>query len=156
MKNILKIQSKRNLYYSILIIIILGLILFTLSGCTEVEEDPVYVNEEYGFSIEFPESWSGEFEINPYDKGLVISSEVNNIGTLGYIHKYTTIEWKELNNGEDLPVPYQILEENPETIILLIYPGDVNYDLDDENSVKKYEEMTRDLKEENFTFQYKE
>ena len=145
--------SKKNPYYLVLIMIFLGLITVTISACTKTEEDSLYVNEDYAFSIEFPESWSGEFEINPYDKGLIISSEINKIGTLAYIHKYTIAEWEDLNRDEDIPVPYQILEENPEFIILLIYPGDVNYELEDEKSVKRYKEMTSDLEKENFNFQ---
>ena len=43
--------------------------------------------------------------------------------------------------------------KNKEEIFALIYPGDVNYDLENENSVKIYEEMTSDLQEENFTFE---
>ena len=127
--------------------------IFILSGCSKTDGSSEYINQEYGFSMNFPESWSEEFEINPYDYGLIISSEVNDITTLAYIHNYTIPEWEELNNGTDLPVPYQILEENKEEVFTLIYPGDVNYDIENEKSVKKYEEMILDLQEGNFTFE---
>ena len=80
-------------------------------------------------------------------------NNLNDITTLAYIHKYTVQEWEQLNYGKDIPVPYQILEENTEEIFALIYPGDVNYDLENEKSVKRYEEMIKDLQEENFTFE---
>lgn len=118
----------------------------------ESEVKVTYVNDEYGFSMDFPESWYGEFEVNPYEYGLIISSKSNSIETLAYIQNHTIQEWKELNYGDDIPVPYQVLEENKEEVFVLVYPGDVNYDIENENSVKKYEEMTKDLQEGNFTF----
>lgn len=145
--------KKRKLSVFLVMIVIFSFITFTLSGCSKTEGSSKYVNEEYGFNMEFPESWSGEFEIKPYDYGLIISSELNNITTLAYIHQYTIKEWKELNYGTDLPVPYQILEENNEEAFVLIYPGDVNYDIKNKKSVKKYEEMILDLQDENFTFE---
>lgn len=137
----------------IFVLLFIVLTLFLVIGCSKTENSSEYVNEEYGFSMKFPDSWSGEFEINPYDYGLIISSEINDITTLAYIQKYTVQEWKELNFGDSIPARYQILEENKEEVFVLIYPGDVNYDIENEKSVKKYEEMILDLREENFTFE---
>lgn len=145
--------KKRKISVLLVMIVVFSFITFTLSGCSKTRDSSLYVNDEYGFNMEFPESWDGEFEINPYDYGLIISSELNDITTLAYIHKYTVQEWEELNYGKDIPVSYQILEENTEEIFALIYPGDVNYDLENDKSVKRYEEMTSDLQEENFTFE---
>ena len=146
---------------SILLVMLIIVSMF-LTACGPIENNTinnkktgkgsVYVNEEYGFYIEFPESWEGGYEIKPDDNGLIISSEVNNITTLAYIHKYTTQEWEELNNGEDLPIEYQILGEDTAAVFVLIFPGDVNYDVGNEKSVQRYEEMVFDLKTENFTF----
>ena len=144
--------KKRKISFLLVMLVVFSIITFALSGCSKTKGSSKYVNEAYGFSMEFPESWSGEFEIKPYEYGLIISSELNDITTLAYIHQYTIKEWKELNYGTDLPVPYQILEENKEEAYVLIYPGDVNYDIENEKSVKKYEEMILDLQEENFTF----
>ncbi len=145
--------KKRKILFLLVMLITFSIIPFALPGCSKTEDSATYINDEYGFSMEFPESWDGEFEINPYDYGLIISSEINDITTLAYIHKYTVQEWEQLNYGKDIPVPYQILEENTEEIFALIYPGDVNYDLENEKSVKRYEEMIKDLQEENFTFE---
>lgn len=145
--------KKRKISVLLVMLVVFSFITFTLSGCSKTRDSSLYVNDEYGFNMEFPESWDGEFEINPYDYGLIISSELNDITTLAYIHKYTVQEWEELNYGKDIPVSYQILEENTEEIFALIYPGDVNYDLENDKSVKRYEEMTSDLQEENFTFE---
>lgn len=144
--------KKRKISFLLVVLIVFSIIIFTLSGCSKTESSSKYVDEAYGFIMEFPESWSGEFEIKPYEYGLIISSEFNNITTLAYIHQYTINEWKKLNYGTDLLVPYQILEENNEESYVLIYPGDVNYDIKNKKSVKKYEEMILDLQEENFTF----
>lgn len=146
-------SKKRNLSFIVLMIIVLSLILFSLSGCSKSKNKSLYINDEYGFSMEFPKSWSGEFEVSSYDYGLIISSEANHITTLAYIHKYTIQEWEDLDYGAEIPVPYQILEESSEVVFALIYPGDINYDIGNENSVKKYEEMTTDLQKENFTFE---
>jgi len=132
-------------FFSIMLII-------TLSACPRTKDSLIYVNVEQGFSIEFPESWGGEFEVVPYDHGLIISSEVNNIETLAYIHKYTMEEWQNLSHGSDIPVQFQTLGESSEAIFVLIYPGDVNYNIENEDSVKRNEEMVSDLMEGNFTF----
>lgn len=145
--------KKRKISFLLVMLIAFSVVAFALSGCSKTEDSSEYVNDAYGFRMKFPESWSGEFEINPYDNGLIISSELNDITTLAYIHQYTIKEWKELNYGTDLPVPYQILEENKEEAFVLIYPGDVNHDMKNEKSVKRYEEMILDLQEENFTFE---
>ena len=145
--------KKRKILFLLVMLITFSIIPFALPGCSKTEDSATYINDEYGFSMEFPESWDGEFEINPYDYGLIISSEINDITTLAYIQKYTVQEWKELNFGDSIPARYQILEENKEEVFVLIYPGDVNYDIENEKSVKKYEEMILDLREENFTFE---
>lgn len=144
-------MKKYNLTWSIFLVFLL---IITLSACSKTKDRPIYVNDEYGFSIEFPESWSGEFEVIPYEFGLIITSEVNDIEALAYINKYTIQEWQDLNYGLDIPVQYQVLGENEEVIFILIYPGDVNYNIENEDSVKRNEEMTTDLMEENFTFNW--
>lgn len=144
-------MKKYNLTWIILLVFLLTI---TLSACSKTKDSHIYANDEYGFSIEFPESWSGEFEVVPYEYGLIITSEVNDIETLAYIHKYTIQEWQDLNYGLDIPVQSQVLGENEEVIFVLIYPGDVNYNIENEDSVKRNEEMTTDLMEENFTFNW--
>ena len=144
--------EKRKISFLVAMFLIFSFIPFALSGCSKTKDSAIYVNDEYGFSMEFPKSWSGEFEIHPYDYGLIISSEANDITALAYIQKYTIQEWEDINYGDDIPVLYQILEENTEEVFALIYPGDVNYDIENESSVKRHQEMTTDLEEENFTF----
>ncbi|MSU03223.1 hypothetical protein [Tissierella pigra] len=144
-------MKKYNLTW---IIFLVFLLIVTLSACSETKENLIYTNDEYGFSIEFPESWSGEFEVIPYEYGLAITSQVNDIETLAYIHKYTIQEWQDLNYGLEIPVQHQVLSENEEVVFILIYPGDVNYNIENEDSVKRNEEMTTDLMEENFIFNW--
>lgn len=134
------------------ILVLIFVLIIMLSACSRNKENTIYINNEYEFSIEFPESWSGEFEVVPYEHGLTITSEVNEIDALAYINKYTTQEWKDLNYGLDIPVKFQILGENIESVFILIYPGDVNYNIKSENSIKKYEEMTGNLEDGKFTF----
>lgn len=144
-------MKKYNLTQIILLVLLL---IIALSACSKRKDSHVYANEEYGFSIEFPESWSGEFEVVPYEYGLTITSKVNDIEALAYIHKYTIQEWQDLNNGVDIPVQFQVLGENKEVIFVLIYPGDVNYNIESEDSIRRNKEMTLDLIEENFTFNW--
>lgn len=68
------------------------MLIVTLSPCSKTKDNLIYVNDEQEFSIEFPKNWVGEFEVVPCDHGLIISSEVNDIETLAYIHKYTMEE----------------------------------------------------------------
>ena len=138
-------MKKYNLIWIIILMII-------LSACSITKGNTSYINNDYGFSIEFPESWNGEYEILTYDYGLAISSEVNEIETLAYIHRYTIQEWRDLNYGQDISVQSQVLGVNTEEIFILIYPGDVNYNIENQDSVKRNEEMIADLMEENFTF----
>ena len=83
---------------------------------------------------------------------MIITSEANDIETLAYIHKYIIQEWQDLNYALDIPVQSQVLGENSEAIFVLIYPGDVNYNIENEDSGKRNEEMISDLIEEKFTF----
>src|SRR5690554_4488780 len=114
-------------YYYFIGILSLLLLITTLSACSKTGDSTLYTNDDHGFRIEFPESWAEEFEVLPYDYGLVISSKVNEIETLAYIHTYTIKEWQDLNEGADLPVQSQVIGDNEEEIVVLIYPGDVNY-----------------------------
>lgn len=139
--------------YNLAWIVFLGIMLIaTLSACSKTKDNLIYVNDEQGFSMEFPERWGGEFEVVPYDHGLIISSKVNDIETLAYIHKYTMEEWQNLDYGSDIPLQFQTLGESSEAIFVLIYPGDVNYNIENEDSIKRNEEMVSDLMEGNFIF----
>lgn len=109
--------------------------------------------EEYGFSIIFPSSWDGEFEISKDKDALVISSKINEIESLASIHRYTNVEWKNLNYGLDIPVQYDILSQDLDSVFALLYTSDVSYNLENENSVKKYKEMSNDLKNKHFKFE---
>lgn len=100
----------------------------------------------------FPSSWNGQFEIIKDKDALVISSKINEIEKLGSIHRYTNEEWKNLNHGFDIPVSFEILGQTLKQVFVLVHPSDVNYNLENENSVKKYEEMSNDLSKKNFRF----
>lgn len=50
-------MKKYNLTWITLLVFLL---IVTLSACSKTKDSPIYANDEYGFSIEFPESWSGE------------------------------------------------------------------------------------------------
>lgn len=117
-----------------------------------LEDAFVYTNEEHKYTMSFPKSWEGQFELTQDKNTLVISSKVNEIERLGSIHRYTDLEWKNLNYGYDIPVEYEILNQNSSSIFIITYPSDVSYNLENKNSVKKYEEMSNDLRKKNFTF----
>lgn len=124
----------------------------SLGSFKRLSDKPIYF-DEYGFSITFPSSWDGEFEISKDKNALVISSKINEIESLASIHRYTNTEWKNLNYGSDIPVPYDILSQDSDLVFALLYTSDVNYNLENESSVKKYEDMIKDLKNKNFSFE---
>ena len=78
---------------------------------------------------------------------------LNEIESLASIHRYTNTEWKNLNYGSDIPVAYDILSHDSDLIFALLYTSDVNYNFENESSVKKYKDMTNDLKNKRFTFE---
>ncbi len=122
-----------------------------ISGCSSESPadsaDPVvYENRELGFSIEFPDTWENRYsvEANPdYPSGVIVKTEWG--GTLCFIYKETAEEWKENGEGESIPVEYRVLGENDERVYILYFPSDANYDIEDEEQTRVYQEMREDL-----------
>lgn len=124
----------------------------SLGSFKKLSKGNIYINNDLGFTMKFPESWSGQFEINKVEDALRISSKRNEIINLGTLHKYTTEGWALLDDGEVLPVRYDVLGKTSDYVFVIMHPSDVAYNLNNPNSVKKYEQMSGDLINKNYVF----
>lgn len=111
-----------------------------------------YENKELGFSVEFPSTWKGKYsvELNTADKSsssVVIKTSWG--GILCYIFRDTQEQWKESQQIES-PVDYTLLAENDEFAYILIPASDVQYDVNDEEQAKVYNDMRNSLNEIKF------
>ena len=136
----------RNRFFVIYLIISL---LF-IQGCSVsniANSQRKYENKELGFSIEFPSTWKEKYfvELNTGDKSsssVVITTSWG--GTLCYIFRNTQEEWKEIQQMES-PVDYSLLGENDKYAYILIPASDVQYDINDQEQVKIYNDMRNEL-----------
>lgn len=117
----------------------------SVSNTTDSQEK--YENKELGFSIEFPSTWKDKYsvELNIGDESsssVVITTSWG--GALCYIFRNTQEEWQEMQQMES-PVDYSLLSENDEYAYILIPASDVQYDINDEEQVKVYNDMRDDL-----------
>ncbi len=120
---------------------------FSGSGPDSSGNSVVYMNREMGFSVEFPDTWKNRYKVrvNPGDSSSLVIEVSEWGGTLGFISRETVKEWTESGKGELIPVPYRVLAENSEYVYILYFPSDANYDVEDEEQVDTYQEMTDDL-----------
>lgn len=134
----------------------LVLCLLAFQGCTPKNQNDAaerYVNQELGFSVEFPGTWKDKYtvETNPSDESgssVVVSTTWG--GTLCYVFRYTTEEWAESGYGESIPVEYRVSGKSDHYVYLMLFPGDVQYDPGNEEQVDTYNEMRTDLLSSNF------
>ena len=119
-----------------------------LFGCSPEysNNSEVYEDQKLGFAIEFPSTWENKYtiDVNPQSSSSVVV-ETTWGGILCYIFRKTSEEWVESGKGESIPVEYRVLGENSDYVYLLYFASDVNYNPEDEEQVKTYNEMRDDL-----------
>jgi hypothetical protein len=136
--------------------LVIAVCLSVLCGCRQGQGDTsqVYENKELGFSIEFPSTWKGKYavEANPQSaSGVVVEAEWG--GTLCYIFRETAEEWADSMEEDSIIGEYRVLGENSDSVYVLYFPTDVNYDPEDEEQVETYNEMHDDLYNLNIKFE---
>ena len=119
-----------------------------------------YTNEELGFRIEFPSEWKGKYSVikNPgswdfegeVDNSVMINTTSGWCGTLCYIFRETIEEWNEWGRGENSPVAFRLLAENDKFAYVMRFPGDVQWDTENEEQTKEYYDMINDLENVKF------
>jgi hypothetical protein len=87
--------------------------LTTFAACTPQEADPMtYTNETYGYSLTFPESWTG-FVVTESDSTVYFG--IPGDEELFVVSAYTVEQWEDLQTA-DGPKPSTKLGENTEYI----------------------------------------
>lgn len=112
------------------------------------DESPKYENQDLGFSMEFPNSWSDSYtvEANPGDESSAsVAVYTDWGGRLCSVSRYTLKEWTGSAEGGMIPVEYLILGQNDSYVYTLLFASDVQYDPEDEEQVNTYYEMRNDL-----------
>jgi len=153
-----RVMRKRNI---VIFILIIGCFAYSFSGCSKnqiqgdmtKENGIVYTNDKYGFQITLPESWKDQYVIednNGY--GITLISKINHNqncpGVLGFINIDKAEEFnKDIVQTVELgrKTKTGANGEKTEYVYALYYASDVNYDTENPDAVKTYENMTEDL-----------
>ena len=75
--------------------------------------------------------------------GILVETEWG--GILCFIYREDAEEWKEEAKGDAIPVEYRVLGENDEYVYALYFASDAQYDPEDEERTRIYQEMREDL-----------
>ena len=108
-----------------------------------------YENRDLGFRIEFPDTWESRYRVeadpdNP--SGIIVEmAETEWGGILCFIFKNTKEQWEEAEKNDWINVEYRVLGESGEYVYLMYFPSDVQYNMEDEEETRIYEEMREDL-----------
>lgn len=132
----------------IFIVILIGavaMMLFSLYSVPDEDEtkQTVYRSEEYGFRLLLPDNWEEKFAVakSPYMENSLIFYDVENYranagGVLFTLNLYNAEAWESYQVGG--AAPSRILGEYDGTVYAMFRPGDVNYDLHNEELKKQY------------------
>ena len=105
-----------------------------------------YENRDLGFRIEFPDNWENRYRVEATtdgSSGILVETEWG--GILCFIYREDAEEWKEEAKGDAIPVEYRVLGENDEYVYALYFASDAQYDPEDEEQTRIYQEMREDL-----------
>ena len=105
-----------------------------------------YENRDLGFRIEFPDNWENRYRVEETtdgSSGILVETEWG--GILCFIYREDAEEWKEEAKGDAIPVEYRVLGENDEYVYALYFASDAQYDPEDEEQTRIYQEMREDL-----------
>lgn len=130
--------------------ILLGVL---LTGCgTGLSE--VYENVALGFRMQLPAEWAGQYIVEPHptsENAVIFYTKATDEpgwrtenfwgGTLCYIFKTPMVEWLAGGCGADAPTEFRILRETDEFVYRMVFPGDMNYDPENQAQTQRYEEM---------------
>lgn len=117
------------------------------------QREVVFTSGELGFRMTVPNRWGRQLALIPDETNpqttAVFTSPDNKIGHLAYVQKYTLADWAGVTVG----TTYQELGKNEQHIFILTYPGDVQWDINDKQSEKAYQELGQQFLDGNYTFE---
>lgn len=130
--------------------ILLGVL---LTGCGTGSSE-VYENVALGFRMQLPAEWAGQYIVEPHptsENAVIFYTKATDEpgwrtedfwgGTLCYIFKTPMEEWLASGRGADAPTEFRILGENDAYVYRMVFPGDMNYDPENQAQTQRYEEM---------------
>src|SRR5690606_31350104 len=122
---------------------------FVQNADTETIEDSrttTYINEEYGFTLEIPESWRGKYAVEREEESEIILFQFNYTGDeelvqpLFSIAVYASFAWAELRDGA---LNMEYLGEANERAFILIRALDNPYT--DPETLEEYGALASDV-----------
>lgn len=126
----------------------------------EVAESIIYENTKYNFTLKFPKSWDGKYDVIEAESSIKSVGFFNKAnkpssgGQLFSIGIWPKEKWS--TDGEELTKIIHIskIGETGDQIFTLSTPTDVQYSLDDEKKKKEYLTMFNDIESIKATFEF--
>lgn len=142
-------------------VLLISMLVFLLASqllvaCTENKENKEYVNKDLGYAITLPSSIKDDVEIN-VNKNGTLSVETKFAGTLISVTNYAKEDYsdKEALNKyikDEAPVKLIYLGETEKDFICYSFASDVQYDENDKEKAKKYNDMVQIIKDKGVGF----
>lgn len=100
----------------------------------------VYENTQFGFRLTLPACWGDDYRIEEQENSVRIDDAWG--GTLCTIFVQDIASF---GNGENIPVPYRLLGRNGQSVWLMYFASDVQYDPSNHEQTTAYLNMYQDL-----------
>ena len=146
--NILEIKNKKNGTYIVLILVISLILISLLVSCKNKDIGIDYESKNLELSLAFPQSWEGRFFVEEKDDEIHMYSKKNYEDDWGGLLFTIYRKPGDLITEEDVsqyPTFEKIfLKENGYSYLVRL-PSDVQFNIEDIELTKEYEEMKRDL-----------
>ncbi|WP_052723563.1 S-layer homology domain-containing protein [Paenibacillus wulumuqiensis] len=118
-----------------------------------------YTNSDYHFSVNLPDSWSGQYEAVPVKRNRTLAVDFVDKqakewgGVVFTVSIWPAKQWKDQQKEVEEQVPVQKLGEYKDQVYLLFKPTDVQYDPSDSEQTKQYNQMSNQVAGIGKTFQ---
>ena len=100
----------------------------------------VYENTQFGFRLTLPACWGDDYRIEEQENSVRVDDAWG--GTLCTIFVQDVASF---GNGENIPVPYRLLGRNGQSVWLMYFASDVQYDPSNHEQTTAYLNMYQDL-----------
>ncbi|MBQ3533967.1 MAG: M56 family metallopeptidase [Clostridia bacterium] len=100
----------------------------------------VYENTQFGFRLTLPACWGDDYRIEEQENSVSIDDAWG--GTLCTIFVQDVASF---GSGENIPVPYRLLGRNGQSVWLMYFASDVQYDPSNHEQTTAYLNMYQDL-----------
>ncbi len=142
----------------LVVLLILGILIAGCASNTESSqgsnnEDILYVNQNYNFSLSFPKGWGGKFFLTEVEPTWIDVCHVNDlpderIARLFTLHIFTDNDaFEERNQSFQETISMMKIYEDAEIIVAVTYPSDVAYVHSEQKYLEEYNAMLGDISE---------